>query len=140
MIIPIANTGHPQSGAYVAIFFIVIFLLRFFYKRGKDVNPTSSQQGNSVLQDPYVEACKARKEKKKKRRQTAEWKKKVKQLSKLQKGDNQAKISSAVGKPDSIQKGEDRSGLETWVYDCGTEGKRSITFKDGFIEKIEVKY
>ncbi len=66
--------------------------------------------------------------------------KKKKIWLKIKKGDSQVTIASIIGKPDSIQKEEDGSGREIWVYDCGTEGMRAITFKDGFIEKIEVKY
>jgi hypothetical protein len=137
MIIPLAYTEQEFRGACIAIFCIVLFfLLRYYNKKGKYIRRVSHAE--------YAESYKiheqARKEKKKKRRQTAEWEKKAKKLSKLQKGDNQAKISSVIGKPDSIQKEEEVSGQETWIYDCGTEGKMSIAFKDGFIEKIEVKY
>jgi len=58
----------------------------------------------------------------------------------IQKGDSQSKITSIVGKPDYIEDENKDSEKVTWVYDCGSEGKRAITFRDGFIEKIEVKY
>ena len=58
----------------------------------------------------------------------------------IQKGDSQSKIASIVGKPDSIENENKDSEKVTWIYDCGSEGKRAITFKDGITEKIEVKY
>ena len=61
-------------------------------------------------------------------------------LATLIKGDTQARVASIVGKPNSVENEDEDSGQVTWVYDCGSEGKRAITFKDGFIEKIEVRY
>jgi tetratricopeptide (TPR) repeat protein len=58
--------------------------------------------------------------------------------SKLQKGHSQARVEMSVGKPMLIEK--KGTGQEVWIYNYGTEGKRIITFKNGFIEKIEVKY
>jgi len=60
--------------------------------------------------------------------------------SAIDKGDSQSKVASMVGKPNSVENEDEDSGQVTWIYDCGTKGKRIITFKDGFIEKIEVKY
>jgi len=39
---------------------------------------------------------------------------------------------------DLIEKKE--TGQEVWTYYIDSNGKQIITFKDGFIEKIEVKY
>ena len=64
----------------------------------------------------------------------------AKKWATIKKGDSQAAIASLIGKPNSIQKKENDSERVTWIYDCGNEGKRAITFKDGFIEKIDVKY
>lgn len=138
MLIPIAYAGQDNHGIYVVIGIVIILILRYLYKRGEKASPTTSSHTTSL--EVYKNDEQIRKEEKKKRRQTAEWKKKVRKLSILQKGDNQAKISNIIGKPDSIRKEEEESGQEAWVYDCGLEGKRIITFKDGFIEKIEVKY
>lgn len=132
MLIPIAYAGQDNHGIYVVIGIVIILILRYLYKRGEKASPTTEQEFRNREQ--------VRKENKKKRRQTAEWKEKGKKLSKLQKGDSQAKISTVIGRPDSIRKEEEESGHETWIYDCGSEGKRIITFEDGFIEKIEVKY
>ena len=135
MLIPIAYTGQDNHGITVGIIIIVIIIflfLRYLYKRGKNASPATEQE--------FKNRDKIREENRKKRRQVAKWKEKGKKLSKLQRGDSQAKISTVIGRPDSIQKEEEESGQETWIYDCGTEGKRAVTFKDGFIEKIEVKY
>ena len=61
-------------------------------------------------------------------------------LATLIKGDTQARVASIVGKPNSVENEDEDSGQVIWVYDCGSEGKRAITFNDGFIEKIEVRY
>ncbi len=58
-----------------------------------------------------------------------------KKWAKLQKGDSQAKVSSMIGEPHSTGNKKKDSGQVTWIYDCGAEGKRIITFKNGFIEK-----
>jgi len=58
----------------------------------------------------------------------------------LAKGDTQAKVASIVGKPESVENEGEDSTQEKWIFECGSGGKRSITFKDGFMVKIEVKY
>ncbi len=135
MLIPIAYTGQDNHGITVGIIIIVIIIflfLRYLYKRGKNASPATEQE--------YREHEQIRKEKWKKTGQAVKWKWKKKKWAKLQKGDSQAKASSVIGRPDSIQKEEKDTGQETWIYDFGSEGKRIITFNDGFIEKIEVKY
>ena len=64
----------------------------------------------------------------------------VKKWATLKKGDSQAKVVSRVGKPNSSENDDEDSTKELWIYECGSEGKRSITFKDGFMVKIEVKF
>lgn len=135
MPIPIAYTGQDNHGITVGIVWIIIFLLWFFYKKGKNVSPTTAQE-YKVREQIRKEEW----EKWKKRGQAVKWKWKKNKWAKLQKGDSQAKTSSIVGKPNSVENEDKDSGQEIWIYDCGTEGKRIITFKDGFIEKIEVKY
>ena len=56
----------------------------------------------------------------------------------LQKGHSQIRVESGAGKPDLIEKKE--AGQEVWIYYIDSNGRRIITFKDGVIEKIEVKY
>jgi hypothetical protein len=58
--------------------------------------------------------------------------------SELQKGHSQVRVESGAGKPDLIEKKE--AGQEVWIYYINSNGRRIITFKDGVIEKIEVKY
>jgi hypothetical protein len=65
---------------------------------------------------------------------------KKKTWSEIKRGDSQANVASMIGRPNSVENRKKDSGEEIWTYDCGSEGKRTITFQDGFIEKIEVKY
>lgn len=65
---------------------------------------------------------------------------KKKTWSEIKRGVSQANVASMIGRPNSVGKGKKDSGEEIWAYDCGSEGKRTITFQDGFIEKIEVKF
>ena len=58
----------------------------------------------------------------------------------LAKGDTQAKVASIVGKPDSVENEGEDSSQEIWIFECGSGSKRSITFNDGFMVKIEIKY
>ena len=58
----------------------------------------------------------------------------------IKKGDSQAKVASMLGKPNSVEKREKDLEQQILIYDCGSEGKRIINFKDEFIEKIEVKF
>jgi len=58
----------------------------------------------------------------------------------LIKGDTQVKVASIVGKPAFVENDDEDSAQEIWVYECGSGGKRSLTFKDGFMVKIEVKF
>lgn len=62
---------------------------------------------------------------------------KEKRWAKLQRGDSQAKVSDMFGEPDSVEK--ENSGKEIWTYLCSSEGKRTISFKDGLIEGLEGK-
>ena len=58
----------------------------------------------------------------------------------LAKGDTQVKVAGIVGKPNSVENEDGNSAQEKWTYECGSGGKRSITFKNGFMVKIEVTY
>ena len=58
----------------------------------------------------------------------------------LAKGDTHVKVAGIVGKPNFVENEGGNSTQEKWTYDCGSGGKRSITFKDGFMVKIEVTY
>ena len=58
----------------------------------------------------------------------------------LLKGDTQARVAGLVGKPDSVENEGEDSSQEIWIFECGSGSKRSITFKDGFMVKIEVKF
>ncbi len=73
-----------------------------------------------------------------KKGQTIRRTKQKKSFTELQKSDSQAKVVGIIGKPDTIENRE--TGKEIWTYNFESEENRIITFQDGFIEKIEVKY
>jgi hypothetical protein len=75
---------------------------------------------------------------KQRKKQFRKWEKQKKSFSKLQKGDNQAKVSNMLGEPNFIENKKKDSGQVTWTYDYGSKTRRVITFHNGFLEKMEI--
>ena len=59
MLIPIAYTGQDNREMYIVIFWIIILLSWFFYKKAKNASPTTSLEAYKISEQ-------VRKEKKKK--------------------------------------------------------------------------
>ncbi len=116
------------------IIWIILFVLMgyFSYLGKRDI--VVSLVGFLIIQQLYVQ-IKAKYQWWRKKKQAIKQKK---SFTELQKSDSQAKVVGIIGKPDTIENRE--TGKEIWTYNYGSEEKRIVTFQDGFIEKIEVKF
>jgi len=77
----------------------------------------------------------AKLEKGKEKEQTIKWELIEKKWAEIQKGDSVEKVSNILGTPTSIRR---EGKKELWTYVYGLKEKRTLTFKKGFLEKIEI--